>query len=182
MGITCKKPVVNKHRKAPNGDTVKKPTVYIETSFISYVTSRLSNDYLVSAHQRVSRDWWERRRNFFNLCISQLVIDEISAGDKEESSKRNQLVIGLRELRATPEALNLAKSFIEQGALPKKAFDDALHMALAAVNGMDYLLTWNCKHIANVEVIHVIVEVCEESEYKPPLICTPLEIGGASDD
>ncbi len=79
-------------------------------------------------------------------------------------------------------SLELAKRFIERGALPKKAFDDAFHMAIAAVNGIDYLLTWNCKHIANVEVIHVIMGICEESEYKTPLICTPLEISGAGDD
>lgn len=156
----------------------KKPSVYIETSFISYLTNRLSNDYLVSAHQRVTREWWERRRAFFDLCISQVVSQEIREGNLEASSRRVKAVEGIAELGLTPGAIELAKDFVKKGALPSKAFNDALHVAIAAINGIDYILTWNCTHIANGEIIHVIISICEEHEYKTPMIFTPLELMG----
>lgn len=156
----------------------KKPSVYIETSFVSYLTNRLSNDYLISAHQRVTRDWWERRRQLFELCISQVVSQEIREGDSQASSRRVQAVRDITELELTPKAVELAKDFVKKGALPSKAFNDALHVAIAAINGIDYILTWNCTHIANGEIIHVIMGICEEHEYKTPLIFTPLELMG----
>ena len=159
-----------------------KQSVYLETSFISYLTNRLSNDYLVSAHQRVTREWWERRRNDFDLYISEVVINEISAGDKEESRKRVELVRTSTKLLAIDqEAEKLAQAFLTKGALPKKAAEDASHMAIAAVNGIDYLLSWNCKHIANAEIIRVIMDICKERGYQAPIICTPLEILGKED-
>lgn len=159
-----------------------KPIVYLETSFISYVCRRLSNDFLISAHQRVSRDWWENKRESFDICISQLVLDEVTAGNRDESLKRIELIKGIREILITPESISLAKNFIESGALPKKAADDALHMAVAAVSGADYLLTWNCKHIANAQIVRIITSICLASGYKSPVICTPLELNGGENE
>ena len=155
------------------------PSVYLETSFISYLTNRLSRDLIVAAHQQVTRSWWEKREEEFDFFVSEVVIREISRGDKEESKKRLELVKKIaRVLTIDQETEKLAKKFIQKVGLPKKAFDDALHMAIAATSGIDYLLTWNCKHIANIEIINAIIGLCESLDYKAPLICTPLEFMG----
>lgn len=160
----------------------KKSSIYLETSFISYLTNRMSRDLIVAAHQQVTKTWWEKRRNDFDLYISEVVINEISAGNKEESQKRVELVrTSTKLLSIDQEAEKLAQVFLTEGALPKKAAEDASHVAIAAVNGIDYLLSWNCKHIANVEIIRVIMDICEERGYQAPLICTPLGILGEED-
>ena len=157
-------------------------TVYVETSVISYLANRPSRDLVVAAHQQITRTWWEKKREEFELFISEIVINEIGAGDKAESAKRLNLVKGVAKfLTIDQEAEDLARAFIQRGALPKKAAVDASHVAIAAVNGIDCLLSWNCKHIANAEIIRVIMMICEEQGYKAPVICTPLEILGEED-
>lgn len=140
----------------------------------------MSRDLVVAGHQQVTRAWWELHKNEFEIFVSSVVIEEISAGDPAESAKRLDLIRGAAKLiQSPPEAAELALRFIERGALPEKASNDATHVAVAAVTGIQYLLTWNCKHIANARVSRVIVKVCEELGYSAPLMCTPLEfIGG----
>ncbi|MBE9117272.1 type II toxin-antitoxin system VapC family toxin [Lusitaniella coriacea LEGE 07157] len=155
---------------------LQKSSVYIETSVISYLTSQNSRDLVLAAHQEITREWWESRRHDYHLVISELVNTEIEAGDQSASQKRKELVQGLDFLKIDEEATRLAKTLIEQRILPHKAFEDALHIAIATRNNVDYLMTWNCKHIANGEIQKRIINLYHSLGYSSPLICTPLEL------
>ncbi|MCI5065760.1 type II toxin-antitoxin system VapC family toxin [bacterium] len=156
----------------------KPPSVYLETSFISYATNRLSNDFLVSAHQRLSRRWWEQRREHFRFFVSEVVVAEIIRGDESAVRSRVEFLGGIESIILDDASSVLAKSFLDRSTLPKKAAQDALHVAVAAVNGIDYLLSWNCKHIVNLEVYSGIQSIIEESGYRAPKVCTPYELMG----
>jgi len=125
--------------------------VYIETTIVSYLRARPGSDLIIAAHQQLTRDWWRNRRADFDLFISQAVIEEASAGDPQAAADRLQVLAQIRVLGLNESALQLARALVSKGPLPEKAAVDALHIALATVHGMDYLLTWNCKHIANAE-------------------------------
>jgi len=155
-----------------------KPKVYIETSTISYLIARPSRDLVIAANQQVTREWWDTRRSLFDLYISQVVIDEANAGDPEAARQRLEALQGIPLLELKTEALDLASEFIRPKALPKKASQDALHIAIAAVYGLDYLLTWNCKHIANAVIQKTILRIVAEQGYELPIICTPYELLG----
>ncbi len=152
--------------------------VYLETSFFGYLTSHPSRELIVAACQQVTRDWWEDRRSGFELYISRVVVDESSAGDEEAAQKRLDVLKKLPVLQLTPEAIELAKELMECGSFPDKASEDALHVAIAAVSGMDFLLTWNCRHIANAEITRAASAICEANGYQIPNICTPQELMG----
>jgi predicted nucleic acid-binding protein len=153
-----------------------KPKVYIETSVISYLTARSSRDILIAANQQVTQEWWRARRPDFDIYVSQLVAQEISSGDAEAIAKRKQALAGCNFLDITAEAAGLAERLIQDGALPRQAVEDALHIAVAAVNGMDYLVTWNFKHIANAAMRVNVELVCRLAGYEPPVICSPMEL------
>lgn len=153
-----------------------KPTVYIETSIVGYLTTPPSRDLVVAAHQQITRDWWENRRAEFDLCISQFVLAEAGAGNVQYAQERMKVVEGLPLLMATPQAFALARTFIDNGPLPPKAEIDALHLAIAAVSSINYLLTWNSKHIANAKMRPQIEALCRSAGYEPPVICTPEEL------
>ncbi len=153
-----------------------KPSVYIETSIIGYLTSRFSRDLVTAAHQQITAEWWEDQRSKFDLHISQFVLRECGAGDQQFAAKRLALVQNLPVLPATPEALALAQMLTKNGPLPKKSEVDALHLAVAAVNSVNYLLTWNSKHIANAAMRPRIEALCRQAGYEPPTICTPEEL------
>ena len=155
-----------------------KQKVYIETSVISYLTARPSRDLITAAHQQLTLDWWEGRRTDFDLYVSQLVVREASAGDEEAAKRRLTVIEEIPLLELNEEALTLARSLIEEGPLPERASEDALHIAVATVHGMDFLLTWNCKHIANAQMRNLITEVCRSQGYEPPITCTPEELLG----
>jgi predicted nucleic acid-binding protein len=152
--------------------------VYIETSVISYLTARPSRDLITAAHQQLTIDWWEDRRTDFGLYISQLVVREASAGDEKAAKRRLQAIEQIPLLELNQEVLTLARSLVEDGPLPAKASEDALHIAVATVHGMDFLLTWNCKHIANAEMRNLMGEVCRAQGYEPAITCTPEELLG----
>ena len=133
---------------------------------------------VTAAHQQVTQEWWAKRRAEFMLFVSQFVIQEAGMGDTAMAQKRLQELRSIPLLRVNPEAENLAQRLIADGPLPKKAAVDALHIAVATVHGIDYLLTWNCKHIANAEMQIKVAEVCLESGFVPPVICTPEELLG----
>ena len=136
-------------------------SVYIETSVISYLTARPSRDLIVAAHQEITREWWESRRLDFEVFVSGFVLEEATQGDADAARRRMDVVAALDELLVNDEVERLAEVLLIEGALPKQARYDALHIAVAAVNGVDYLLTWNCKHIANVEKLsHVETLPC----------------------
>jgi predicted nucleic acid-binding protein len=153
-----------------------KPKIYIETSIISYLTARQSRDIIIAAHQQITEEWWRTKRHSFDLYASQLVIREASAGDEEQARKRLKTLEETELLEVTENALSLAKVFIEKGAVPQKAAEDALHISIAVVNGIDYLISWNCKHIANAKMRSKIQQVCLSCGYEPIIICTPEEL------
>ena len=153
-----------------------KPSVYLETSVIGYLTSRPSRDIIVAAQQQLTQEWWEDRRADFDLFLSPLVLQEIGTGNKTEAVRRLQAVEGLPLLDPEERVAALALSFVEGGPLPTKAAADAVHMAVAAVYRIDYLLTWNCKHIANAAMRSRVEDICEAAGYRTPIMCTPQEL------
>ena len=155
-----------------------KPKVYLETSIISYLAGRRSKDLIVAAHQELTHEWWEMRKNKFTPFVSQLVIQEIQAGDRAAANERLLLIEALPSLSLGEDARGLALVFLQKKVLPRKAVEDALHIAVATCNGMDYLVTWNCKHIANAEIRSAINRVCTEKGFEAPVICTPEELQG----
>jgi hypothetical protein len=143
---------------------------------ISYLAGRPSRDLIVAAHQQLTQDWWETERSRFDLFISQLVIDEIAAGDQVVAQKRLALVEGVPLVSVTEEVSSLAVQFLASKSLPEKAAKDAAHVAAATVHGLDYLMTWNCKHIANATIQRAITRVCHAAGLELPVICTPEEL------
>jgi PIN domain len=152
--------------------------IYLETTIISYLAARPSKDLITAAHQQVTRDWWQYRRRDFDLFSSQLVIQESSAGDAVVAQTRLQLLSDISLVQVNVDCVSLARALVERGPIPEKAAVDALHIAIATVHGMDYLLTWNCKHIANAEMQTAVNRICRSAGYEPPVICTPEELSG----
>lgn len=167
----------------PEQARMAKPNLYLESSIISYQVARPSRDVITLARQRLTHDWWDRRRQDFHLYISQIVLDEVGAGDKDAASRRIAIVREVPLLGMSPEVIELAQSILKSARLPEQAGADALHIAIAAFNGMDYLLTWNSKHIANAEYRHRVEQTCRRAGFEPPVLCTPDELmGGDSDE
>lgn len=150
--------------------------IYIETTFVSYLTARLSRDLIVAAHQQISHDWWDRCRNDYELCISQLVLQEAGDGDPQAAQERLRVLTTMNLLEITEQVVELAEELVRAGALPEKAENDALHIAIAAIHRIPYLLTWNCRHMANATIRRQIDTVCAGKGYKAPVICTPEEL------
>ena len=155
-----------------------KPKAYLETSIISYLSAWPSHDLIVAANQRITQDWWQLHRQDFDLFISQLVGEEASAGDKKAAQRRLEKIKELPLLILNKESVAFAEKLVKEGSVPPQAVEDALHIAVATLNGMDYLLTWNFKHIANAAMRYKIERVCRLSGYEPPIICTPQELLG----
>ena len=152
------------------------PSVYLETTIISYLAAWPSSDVVVAGHQQTTHDWWNKERSGFDLYVSELVLREIAAGDPQAAQHRLAFVVGITPLTLTPVTLALAKELVAQGAIPAVAMQDALHLAIAAVNALDYLLTWNCRHLANAVMRNQIARVCTASGFAAPIICTPEEL------
>ena len=153
-----------------------KPKVYIETTIISYLTAWRSPQLVMAANQETTRGWWDDERHNFDLYVSEAVIQEASAGDPAAARRRLEVIEELPDLPITDDARELAKALIDHTPLPENARVDAIHIATATVNGMDYLLTWNCRHIANATLRNAMYEVCQSAGYEMPIICTPLEL------
>ena len=153
-----------------------KAKVYIETSVISYLTARPSNDIRAMANQNVTIEWWETQRSNYDVFISEFVIAEASLGHPDAISRRIEVISDIMELQVTEEVRTLGQELIRRHALPEKAEIDAYHVAIATVNGMEYLLTWNCTHIANAHTRPKIEATCRALGYEPPIICTPQEL------
>jgi len=153
-----------------------KQRVYLETTIPSYLTSRPSRDLIIAGHQQVTREWWEKQRGAFEIYVSQLVIDEVSAGDPDAARERMLIVRDFPMLDITPEVEDLARAILFSGILPPKAATDAAHIAIAAVHGIDFLLTWNCAHLANAIIARAVAGICWRYEWQSPVICTPEEL------
>ena len=153
-----------------------KPTVYIETSVVSYLTARPSRDVVVAAYQQLTRDWWDSARDRFELAASELVLAEAGAGDPCAAKKRLAALDATTLLAATEDAAKLAQRLIDLEAVPRNAADDAAHIAIATTNSVEYLATWNFRHIANATMRSRIEHVCRQEGYNPTIICTPNEL------
>ena len=153
-----------------------RPAVYNETTIVSYLTSEASNDIRVMANINATTEWWETRKPEFEIFVSEFVVAEASQGDAAAARRRMKVIDDIPELNVAQEARTLAKALISEGPIPGSAETDAYHIAVATVNGMDYLLTWNCSHIANAVMRPGVEAVCRNHGYEPPTICTPLEL------
>lgn len=149
-----------------------KSRLYLETTIPSYLASRPSRDLIIAGHQQITRDWWERRKANFQVYISQLVVDEVSAGDPVAARQRLKAIQHLPLLDITSEVAELASSILASGIIPRKAATDAAHIAVAAVHGMDFLVTRNCVHIANAVIAKAIESICRQHLFECPVICT----------
>jgi hypothetical protein len=156
-------------------------TVYLETTIVGHIAGRLHRDPFVAARQQVTRDWWRDDAPKFGLYISQLVLEECRAGDSTAAAERFEVVQGIDLLESSDDVDSLADALISGLAIPASEPRDAFHIAIAAVNGVEYLLTWNFKHIANASLRSRIEQVCRDAGYEPPIICTPDELMGAED-
>lgn len=152
-----------------------KLTVYLETTIASYLVAAPTRDIIQAAHQQATREWWARRDRF-DLFVSGPVLAEARRGDAIAAARRLEALAGLRLLSVDRGARTLANTLLRVGALPIKARLDAVHVAIAAVNGMDYLLTWNLRHLANAAIRGKIEEACRRAGIQPPNICTPEQL------
>ncbi|MEX0725101.1 MAG: type II toxin-antitoxin system VapC family toxin [Planctomycetaceae bacterium] len=151
-------------------------TVYLETSIVGYLASRPSRDLITAANQQLTREWWDAHRERYELYVSETVIAECSAGDSTAAQERLEAIRDIPILDVTEAAETLASELIKRIPLPKNAEVDALHIAVAAVNGIEYLLTWNCTHIANASFQSRIEMICRSAGLEPPTICTPQQL------
>lgn len=150
--------------------------VYIETTVVSYLTARPSRDVVIAGHQQSTREWWDDYRTHYELCVSELVFREAGAGDPQAAQERLDVLKDMVLLETRQQAQTLAKELVKAGALPAKAFEDALHIAVAADQKVPYLLTWNLRHMANATMRPLIETVCTGNGYRAPIICTPEEL------
>ena len=155
---------------------VIRPTVYVETTVVSYLTARQSQDAIVAGHQQTTRDWWETCHDRFELCASVLVWQEASRGNPEAAQERLRVLNTLTLLDVRENAEVLAQKLVNAGAIPGEEVEDALHIAIATTNRIQYLVTWNYRHIANATKQRLIAEVCQKADYQPVVICTPEQL------
>lgn len=155
---------------------VVKPTVYIETSVVSYLTAHPSRDLIVAAHQQITQEWWDSARMGFDLFVSPVVMDEIAKGDAGQAQKRLASVEDMPVLAVGADVHLLTAEYMDQIVIPGESKADAFHLALASWHGMDYLLTWNCRHIANAAIKRIVESVNGKHNIRTPIICTPEEL------
>jgi len=154
-------------------------SVYLITTFDSYLVARPSRDLRIAGHQQSTEEWWTTRQSLFDCFISQVVIDEASASNATEIGKRLSVVAGLSALEVSTDAESLTQAIMSGGMLPPHAIRDAAHVAVATVHRIDYLLTRNCEHLANAQISRRIAIVCRQRGHRMPVICTPEELMGA---
>jgi PIN domain len=154
-----------------------KPRLYLETSVISYLVGWLNQQSILVAHnQEFTREWWSLRRKNYDLFSSAVAVNEARKGDAPLARERLNFLAETTLLDVNDAALTLAAELLHRTRIPAKAAVDALHVAVAAVHGMDYLISWNCKHIVNGNMLPQVYGVCRAYGYEPPLICTPQEL------
>jgi predicted nucleic acid-binding protein len=151
-------------------------SVYLESSIISYLAARPSRDVVTLALQALTREWWQLQRRSYRLVTSGVVLDEIKSGDPDAASRRVELLKTVPLLDVSLVAIELGKRLVQEVPLPVRAGVDALHVAIAAFHGIDFLLTWNSRHIANATFRPRVEEVCRDAGYEPPVLCTPDEL------
>lgn len=153
-----------------------KPRVYLETTIPSLLTAWPSRDVLIAGQQQATRDWWNERRRRYDLFVSVLVMTEVERGDVTAAKERITMLQECQVLPYPIEAEELTRALLSSRLIPAKAETDAAHVAIAAVYGMDFLLTWNCRHIANAAIVEKLRDVCAGKGFPAPVICTPHEL------
>lgn len=153
-------------------------TVYIETTVVSLLVANPSRDLIIAANQQATRDWWRLRRGDFLCIASPEVLREAGRGDPEQARRRLEVLRKLSAVAVTPEAEGLAEAFVATGALPPLAQSDAAHLAIATVAHADYLLTWNCRHLANGQILRRLSAEAARRGWPLPTVCTPPELMG----
>ncbi len=157
-----------------------KPSLYIETTIPSYLAARPSSNPLIAGQQAATKTWWRLRRDSFALFTSQFVVNEAALGEARIAAKRLQILRDIEKLHVTSEVDDLARRILNEHLLPPKAAVDSFHIATAIVHKMHFLLTWNCAHINNGEIVRGVERVAAANQYTMPVICTPLELMGVS--
>jgi predicted nucleic acid-binding protein len=152
------------------------PTIYIESTVISYYAAYGTRDLIIAAHQEITREWWEIVLPGLDPYVSQIVFDEISRGDKDAAQRRLAAVADFRVLEMTPDVASLASIYFDALDIPEKARNDSFHLALAVHHGMDYLVSWNCTHISSGRIRNTVGGINDERGYQTPIICTPEEL------
>lgn len=152
--------------------------IYIETTIASYLAAWPSRDLLQAARQQITFDWWKARAQQFDLCISQIVLDEAAAGDAEAAQRRLAYLKNIPLLDLTEDVYEVAQAIMSSDLLPKKAARDALHIAVTSVHTVDFLLTWNCRHIANAAIMKELGATVAACGHEMPILCTPEELPG----
>ena len=155
---------------------MEKQKVYIETSVVSYLNARPSKNPITFGRQQLTHEWWKTRRLLFDIVVSELVFQEASAGDGAAAQKRLLFIEPILSLKISEDAIILSEKIIANGSIPKEYGEDALHIAVCAVNGIDFLLTWNCKHLANAMHRQEIENLVDMHGYACPVICTPADL------
>jgi hypothetical protein len=153
-----------------------KPTVYLETTIISYVTARYSRDLIIAAHQQITHEWWETALPKYEAFISPIVIEEISRGDAQVAQLRIDRIANFGVLEVVPEVRYLADAYFSAIDIPEKARADSYHLAMTAWHGLDFLVSWNCTHIVSGRVKMIIEEINAGFGIRTPIICTPEEL------
>lgn len=151
-------------------------TVYVETTIPSYLAAKSSRDLIIAAHQKITQDWWQTARDRFDLYVSEAVLAEVREGDSEAMGRRLRLIERLPVLAVNADVRSLTAHYRETLGLSGKAQADIPHFAFAVSYEMDYLVTWNCSHIANGEMIKRLMAVNAVIKRPTPLIVTPEEI------
>ena len=159
------------------------PTVYLETTVPSYLAARPSRDSIIAAHQQITRDWWRDAPTYFDVHISEAVLAEIRDGDSEAVARRLAVVEGLPIVETNDDVRSLVYIYDQRLGLTGRAQSDVIHIAFAVAYAMDYLVTWNCAHIANGAVIRRLMDINSELHRRTPIVVIPEELpmpGGES--
>jgi hypothetical protein len=152
------------------------PTLYLETSVVSYLTARATRDVHAARKQLITRHWWHNFRSQHVVFTSEVVRDEAGEGDPHAAARRIEVLLQLPRLLATTQSDELAARIFERCRLPVRARLDACHVAIAAMNGLHVVLTWNCSHLANEHMISPMRHACEAYGYAVPRIYTPEQL------
>ena len=153
-------------------------SVFIETTIPSYYVAKRPRDIVQAARQELTIEWWDRHRSRYELLSSQIVLDEAARGDGTMAKKRLDLLSEIPLLVITDAVVRIAEELLKDGVVPENAGDDAFHIACAGVHVVNFLLTWNCKHIANAQIQGKLAEISLDCGYVLPVLCTPNELMG----
>lgn len=156
-------------------------TVYVETSVVSYLAAKPSRDLVVAARQQTTHEWWSARRGDFTFYVSELVLAECAGGDPDAAQRRTAYLADIPSLAISADVETLAAQIVRGARLPAQAQADALHIAVAAAHGIEFLVTWNLAHIANAELRPLVEAACRAAGVEPPVLCTPDELMGGEE-